>query len=184
MDMLYKDKKDLDTIKGTLKANEIALETHMDDIAEYKELVAKMNLLATKLTTINEIASDRMIWSFHLNTLARLAPDNLWYDTIEDTTRSITEEIQVLDPKTNTMVKRNIKRDVPVLKIKGFISADELGQTNINPFLDILDNDPDFSSMFQFEPPKLGYKEIDKIRMRTFELNCIISPSTSTGETE
>lgn len=180
--MYLKDASDLENIQATLLKNEVELETHMEDIEKYKKLVAKQKHLAAKLTTINEIASDRLIWSFHLATLARLAPDNLWYDTIEVTSRTIPETITITDSKTGKPVKKQIKKVIPILKLTGFISPDDLGRTDINPFLSVLENDEDFSSMFQLEPPTLNYKDFGGRNVRTFILNCVISPRT--GESE
>ena len=170
------------TIKQALAGNQAELKTHQANIEEYNQLVAKKKLLATKLNTINEIASDRLIWSYHLNTLARLAPDNLWYDTIEETSRTETYEVSVTDPKTGKVSKQKKKRVIPVLKLVGAVSADEDGLHQINPFLQLLTTDEEFSSMFQIEPPKLKYKTIGEDIVRTFEINCVIAPKTGASE--
>ncbi len=163
-------------MRQQLTSNKADLKSHEENIKEYNALVEKKQLLATKLKTINEIASDRIIWSFHLSTLANLAPDNLWYERIEESQRTITEYYDVTDPKTGKVSKKPRKRIIPVLKITGSVSADDDGLQSINPFLTLLSNDKDFSSMFEIEPPKLGYKSIGDDVVRTFEIQCIIAP--------
>lgn len=180
--MFIADKLTLGKIDAKLTSNQQALEELKPVVAEYKELVAKKRLLATKLTTINEIASDRVIWSYHLYNLARLAPDNLWYDSIEVTSRRVTEYIEVSDPKTGAKSQQPIQKTVPVLKLTGALAPGVDGLTEINPYLTRLVDDEEFSNIFQVEAPKLGYRDFNGQKVRTFELNCIISPSI--GETQ
>ena len=167
-----------------LYQNQAELDTHKENIDKYKALIQKQKHFATKLTTINEIASDRLIWSFHLDTLARLAPPNLWYESIEESTRTITNTIRVTDPKTGKLVNKRVKKVIPVLKLKGAVSADDLGRTDITPFLALLEDDEVFTSMFQMEPPTLNFKKVDEDNVRTFVMDCVIAPRTRTGETE
>ena len=87
-----------------------------DVVDEYNQLLEDKQRLASKIKAIEEIASDRIIWSRQLYNLNRLAPDNLWYTDITVATKKVPKEEPVIgqdgkvvmDPATNRQRTRNV----------------------------------------------------------------------------
>ena len=113
--------------RGELQAAEAELEGLRDIVEEYNALSAKKQQLENKINVIQEILSDRIIWSEQLHKLATLAPENFWYKRIRETSKSVPVEEVVIDAKTGQpeldkdgrqkVTRRNVRR--PLLEISG-----------------------------------------------------------------
>ena len=75
----------------TLNEHKAELSRLQPIVEDYNAISEKKLKLAEQVQTINEIASDRIIWSRQLFNLNRLVPDNMWYDEIDVGVKPFTE---------------------------------------------------------------------------------------------
>jgi len=151
-------------------------------VDEYNQLLSDKTKLASKIKAIEEITSDRIIWSRQLYNLNRLAPDNLWYTEIMVTSKKVEKLVPVvgqdgkvvMDPATNKPRMNKTNVDVPVLRVKGYVIETPDGRLDTGSFARAAEKDEEFSSLFQFEPPRVVDTEYEGYRVREFTFEFVI----------
>jgi len=161
------------------KSSELATyQTELDGlknvVAEYNGLTLKKRQLAQQVKTINEISSDRIIWSRQLFNLGRLAPDNLWFDSISVEPKPFTETRKVYNPKTKTMDTKTERINKPVLTVAGYVVPGKLGQASISPFTLDTESDEEFANLFRLDRSTFKDTLFEDIGVREFKLEYLI----------
>lgn len=148
-------------------------------VAEYNDLTEQKNQLAEQVRTIDEIASDRIIWSRQLHNLSRLVLENVWYSDISVSVKPFTETITRYNPETkrDEVVNEQIQRQV--LTVAGYVIAGSDGQSDASPFTRALAEDDEFSSMFELDLPSFKDTEVENIPVRKFNLEYVVMPKES-----
>ncbi|MCF6286413.1 MAG: hypothetical protein L3K26_14655 [Candidatus Hydrogenedentes bacterium] len=150
-----------------------------DVVDEYNALSEKKLQLENKINVIQEILSDRIIWSKQLHGLASLTPENFWYKRIWVTYKTVREEHVVIDEKTGKpeIDKRTKKEKVktvnvkrPMLEISGYVINNEEGSNKINPLTFNTTEDPEFASIFTLDRPQILDAEYNGYAVRGFVL--------------
>lgn len=147
-------------------------------VEEYNALSAKKQQLEDKISVIQEILSDRIIWSEQLHRLSELTPDNFWYQRIRETSKTVRIERVAIDEKTGEpirdkngqekIVRENVKR--PVLEISGYVINDEQGSNTIYPLTYATTQDDHFSETFTLDSPQITDSEYNGYSVRGFVL--------------
>lgn len=155
-------------------------------VNEYRKLDKKKQKLEERVAVIQEILSDRIIWSENLFLLANLTPENVWYDRIRVTWQTFREKVIKTDPKTGKPVidpktkepqfeQKSVKR--PILEITGYVISGEQGERQISPLIENT-TDPEKASYFvkQFTllRPKIEDTEFNGFSVRKFTLEYLI----------
>lgn len=172
-------------MKSELAGHEQELEKMRAIIEESNELEQTKVALAEKIATIQEIASNRIVWSRQLFNLSRLKPDNFWYSEVLESTRTYPMQEPVIDaktgkPKVNEQTKKiemktvNITR--PILRVSGYVVSSPDGRSDVSPLTDALTTDSEFTSMFVMEPPSFSDDEFEGFPVKKFSLEFQISP--------
>lgn len=129
-------------------------------IDEFNALSNKKLELQDKIETIQEILSDRKIWSEHLHKLATLTPDNVWYSRIRVYSKPERRQQQRINPetkkpeldaKTGQPKMETVNVSVPVLEVSGYVVNDDTGTANVAPLSDATSRDPEFAQHFKFD---------------------------------
>jgi Tfp pilus assembly protein PilN len=164
--------------KSTLQSEILQRKTELDGLRpivdEHNQLQDQKLELADKVEIIQEILADRKIWSKHLHKLASLTPENAWYSRMRIVTRRIKESVQEIDPKTQEA--RTVVKQVPrpILEISGYVINDEEGRSTINPLVDNLNEDEDFTNHFEIITTSLEDTEFNGYDVRGFTLEYLI----------
>jgi hypothetical protein len=178
--------------QAEIMAKRTQLAAHQKELEEKKKIVDESNeleklklQLADKIATIQEIASNRIVWSRELFNLSRLKPDNFWYSEILESSKSYPVQQPEMDPKTgkpkiNETTKKPEMKTVsitkPILRVTGFVVADASGRSDVSPLTDALSTDPEFVKMFQMEPPSFSDTEFEGFPVKKFTLEFQIAP--------
>ena len=160
----------------TLAQNEKELLSLKESVETYNKLSEEKQLLASQLNTIDEITSDRIVWSEQLHSLTRLALTNMWYSNMAVKTRVSTITKEIVDPESGK--KKTIKEKITenVLTLEGFVSPDSEGRTSISPFTSATELDPAFSSQFQFIDFSMSDDIVfEDVTVKEFSLEYLIS---------
>lgn len=168
------------------------LAQYQKELDEKKKIVEESNeleklklQLADKISTIQEIASNRIVWSRQLFNLSRLKPDNFWYSEIAESSKTYTMQQPEIDPKTgkpkiNEATKKPEMKSVsvtkPILRVSGYVVSGPDGRSDVSPLTDALSNDPEFAGMFQMEPPSFSDTEFSGFPVKKFTLEFQIQP--------
>ncbi len=167
-----------------LAAKKTELASLAEQVNKYNELSERKITLEKKAQIIKEILSDRVIWSEHLNQLAKLTPGNIWYKRIRVVWQGFKEQQVKTDPKTGKAVldpknqrpmleTKTVQK--PVLEISGYVVADEQGERQVSPLLEATTRpDSEFAKVFVLQPPKLEDTEFKGFKVRSFTLNYVI----------
>ncbi|NIA14466.1 MAG: hypothetical protein GWP08_10315 [Nitrospiraceae bacterium] len=147
-----------------------------DVVAEYNDLIDKKEALARKIETIQEIVSERLIWSRQLFNITRLTPDNFWYSGIAEREKSFREKRLVYNEKTKKEEEKNVRITRRVLELQGYVIEGADGSNDIYPLTLEMEQDVEFSSMFQLSLPKLVDTEFEGYAVRSFTLEYLIEP--------
>ena len=150
-----------------------------DTVKEFNDLKLKKRQLDRKIKVIQDITQDRIIWSKRLHQLVSLTPDNFWYKSIQEVSRTITvERVQldeagkpVIDTRTNQPKTVRDRVRQPYLVVAGYVAPDDDGVDDVNPLSFKTSNDEDFSSMFILEAPEASFGEYAGRQIRTFKFN-------------
>ena len=116
-----KNMSDVGSANRRLAEHKAALTKLEPVVEEYNSISAKKLKLAEQVNTINEIVSDRILWSRQLFNLNRLATDNMWYDGIEVAHKQVSEKKNVYDPQSKQMKAVTEQVDRRVLVLKGYV---------------------------------------------------------------
>lgn len=155
-------------------------------VNEFKKLDKKRQELEKRVDVIKEILSDRIIWSQNLYLLAKLTPDNIWYDRIRVTWQTFKEKVIKIDPKTKKpeidprtkepkTEQKSVKR--PVLEITGYVVSGEQGERQISPLIENTTNPevaPEFVKQFTLMRPRIEDTEYNGFSVRKFTLEYLI----------
>lgn len=180
------------SLKAELKKNNDELAALKPVVDEYNQLQEEKVNLRDKIETIQQILSDRKIWSEHLHQLATLTPENVWYSQIRVYQKPDKKTVQKIDPKTQkpeidpktNQPKTEIKNiKVPVLEVSGYVVNDATGTANVAPLSEATSKDPEFSKHFKFENvSKLEDTEFKGFSVRSFTLQYQIQVDESALE--
>lgn len=155
-------------------------------VNEFKKLDKKRQELEKRVDVIKEILSDRIIWSQNLYLLAKLTPDNIWYDRIRVTWQTFKEKVIKIDPKTRKpeidprtkepkTEQKSVKR--PILEITGYVVSGEQGERQISPLIENTTNPevaPEFVKQFTLMRPRIEDTEYNGFSVRKFTLEYLI----------
>ena len=172
--VFLKSAGEIDTATRILNDHKNELDTLKPVVEEYNALAQKKVQLAEQVTTISEIASDRIIWSRQLHNLNRLALENMWYENIDVALKPFTETRTVFNEKNKTYETITERIDRNVLTLTGYVIPGEDGMSSVSPFTLITENDPEFSQMFQLELSTFKDTTFDGINVREFKLEYVI----------
>jgi len=155
-------------------------------VNEFKKLDKKRQELEKRVEVIREILSDRIIWSQNLYLLAKLTPDNVWYDRIRVTWQTFKEKVIKIDAKTKKPIldprtkepqteQKTVKR--PILEITGYVISGEQGERQISPLIENTTNPeiaPEFVKQFTLMRPRIEDTEYNGFSVRKFTLEYLI----------
>lgn len=164
--------------RSELAKAEQELEGLRDVVEEYNALSEQKQQLENKINVIQEILSDRIIWSEQLHKLSTLTPENFWYQRIRETSKSVRVEEVVIDPKTGqpeldaSGQQKTTQVNVrwPMLEISGFVINDEQGVNSIYPLTYATTQDEEFASLFTLDSPQITDSEFAGYSVREFVL--------------
>lgn len=172
------DTLELNGIMKDLAQNEDELKSLQPSVDKYNELFEEKQLLATQLKTINEIVSDRIIWSQQLHNLARLSEGkNMWFDGISIKTRTTTVMVEQYNPETDKTTKRRTRVSTSVLVVSGYVGSGVDGSFAISNFMEAAESDPEFSSRFALDLPSVEDTDWQGMKVRKFELEYKFAPA-------
>lgn len=164
-----------------IAAKEADRQSHQDEMNILKPVVDECNRLADqklkladKMSIIQDIVSDRIIWSRQLHNLARLTPDNFWYSGITEKEKTTKEMRLVFDEKTKKEDMKPVTVKRRVLDVAGYVVEGPGGNNDIYPLTFNLEQDAEFARLFQFSSPKLVDTEFKGYRVRSFTLEYLI----------
>jgi len=155
------------------------LERVRQSAKKVQELEAQQAAVAAKSQAIDEITSDRIIWSEQLHHLAKLMPDDVWLKDIEVVHK--TRKVVITVPPTEEGGEPTTK-EVPVpyksLKILGYALSpeEEVGVNLVGEFVDAIEKDvKNFGVHFKNPDPRLVKdEEFGNVNVKEFEVNCEI----------
>lgn len=166
---------------STLNGHKAELTRLQPFVEEYNQISQKKLQLAEQVQTINEIASDRIIWSRQLFNLNRLALKNMWYDGIDVSVKPFTETHTVYNPTTKKKETVTERIDRQVLSLTGYVIPGKDGQSSVSPFTLATEQDEEFASLFQLELSTFKDTMFEEVGVREFKLEYVIRPG---GEDE
>lgn len=154
-------------------------------VEKHNELTAQQLRLQNKIETIEEILSDRKIWSEHLHKLAVLAPDNFWLSAVRTSLERFQRRVPRIDKDGKTVLGSDGQPvmdrktvNLPVLEVSGYVIPGEDGYSNIAPLTAATTNDPEFSANFELTRPSFEDTEFDGFAVRSFTLQYLIRSNT------
>ncbi len=162
-------------VRNELAKNKKELDSLKDVVAEYNKLTEQKLLLADKISVINEIVSDRIIWSRQLWSINRLTPENFWYTTIAEKERTIKETKVVFNEKTKKEERKSVPVKKRVLVLGGYAIDGPDGSNDIYPLSFNTVQDPEFSALFQLGSPKVRDTEFQGYKVRSFAFEYMIA---------
>lgn len=147
-----------------------------ETVQKYNQLTEQKKQLVLQVETIQEIVSDRIIWSRQLFNLGRLLTENAWYKSITQTTKPFNETQTRINPDTKKPELVNLVVTKQVLVVSGYVIAGAEGQSDTGPLVSAFADDEEFKSMFQLERPAFEDTFIEDTAVREFTLEYVISP--------
>lgn len=164
--------------RADLQTAESNLAKLKDVVEEYNALSEKKQQLENKINVIEEILSDRIIWSEKLHKISELTPDNFWYKRIRETSKTVPVQRVLTDEKTGKpvlekdgrekVVRENVKR--PMLEISGYVINDDQGENSVAPLTYATERDAEFSELFVLDSPQITDSEYNGYSVRSFVL--------------
>jgi hypothetical protein len=176
-------------IGGANKAGIERRKTHLAELQEelekvrqsakkVRELEAQQAAIAAKSQAIDEITSDRIVWSEQLHHLAKLMPDDIWLKDVEvvHKTRKVVVTVPGEDGGEPTT------KEVPVpyisLKLLGYALSpeEEVGVELVGKLVDAIEKDTgNFGVHFKNPDPRLVKdQKFGDVNVKEFEVNCEI----------
>lgn len=165
-------------VRAELVRAEGELDELRDVVEQYNALSKQKQQLEVKISVIQEILRDRLIWSEQLHRLAMLTPDNFWYRRIRETSKTVRMERVQVNEETGEpvldsngqekIVRENVRR--PVLEISGYVINDENGSNSIYPLTYATTQDDAFASIFTLDSPQITDSEFNGYAVRGFTL--------------
>jgi hypothetical protein len=161
--------------RATLEDNKQKLDALQAIVDEYERLEKQKVELADKVSIINEILADRIIWSRQLWNVSRLTPENFWYSSIAVKEKQITEMRKSINPQTKKEEQKKVTVRRPVFELTGYVIEGADGTSDINPLTFNLQDDQEFSSTFLLDLPKFQDTLFEGYKVREFTLEYLIS---------
>lgn len=180
--VFIKNMSDIGNANETLNQHRAELTDLQPIVEEYNGLTQKKLTLAEQVSTIDEIASGRMIWSRQLFNLNRLCLENMWYESIEVSTQAFPETRLVYNEQTKEQELKTESVPHQVLILKGYVIAGEDGQSATSPFLIASESDQEFSDVFALESQSFKDIELDEEEVREFEFMYIVGQGSSNDD--
>lgn len=159
--------------RAQLEQHKKELEGLQNVVDEFKRLTQQQLDLAGKIAIIQDIVTDRIIWSRQLFNISRLTPDNVWYSSITEKERTVQETKMVPNPHTGKEEPKQVPVKQRVLVLGGYVITGSDGSNDIYPLTFNMEQDQEFSNMFQLSLPKLVDTEFKGYRVRSFNLEYI-----------
>ena len=159
-----------------------AHQTELDQLApiveEYNSLTAQKSRLAEQVQTIDEIASDRIIWSRQLHNLSRLTLENQWYSGISVTSKPFEEQKPVVNAQTGQTEYQTVSVSKPVLTVSGYVIPGVEGTSDMSLLAENFAQDEEFASLFEIDKPSFEDTTFGDsgIPVRKFQIEYIIHP--------
>lgn len=157
-----------------LNANKQELARLEPIVQEYNALMQQKIDLSEQIETIQEIVSDRIIWSRQLWNINRLALENLWYDSIRVQVKNVREMQRVWDERQQQYVMREVTVKRSFLVVEGYVIPGDDGEAKISPMMIASAADPEFASQFQINNNTIGDTEFEDFPVRQFTLEYLI----------
>lgn len=161
--------------RAILKDNTGKLQSLQDIVDEYEQLEKQKVELAEKVSIINEILADRIIWSRQLWNVSRLTPDNFWYGSVAVKEKQFTETRKEINAQTKKEEEKKITVRRPILELKGYVIEGTDGTSDINPLTFNMQDDKEFSGIFQLDLPKFQDTLFEGYKVREFTLEYLIN---------
>jgi len=161
--------------RGILADNTEKLQDLQSIVDEFNQLEKQKIELADKVAIINEILADRIIWSRQLWNVSRLTPDNFWYSSIAVKEKQFTETRKEINPQTKKEEVKKITIRRPILELRGYVIEGADGTSDINPLTFKMQDDKEFSSIFQLDLPKFQDTLFEGYKVREFTLEYLIN---------
>ena len=159
-----------------LEAHNTELGGLQETVKKYNQLTEQKKQLVLQVETIQEIVSDRIIWSRQLFNLGRLLTENAWYKSVTQTTKPFNETQTRLNADTKKLELVNLVVPKQVLVVSGYVIAGAEGQSDTGPLVSAFADDEEFKSMFQLERPAFEDTFIEDTAVREFTLEYVINP--------
>lgn len=172
---------EINAVRAELDGNLSELNSLQAVVKEYNDLSGKKAQLIEQVRAIEEIVSDRIIWSRQLYNLSRLLVENAWYKSVKVTFKSFSETQMVMNPQTQKLEPRTITVQKPVLQLVGYVLPGTEGRTAANPLLRNFENDPEFSALFQLEAPSIKDTILEGVPVREFSLEYVVGATGRAG---
>ena len=167
-----------------LAETEASIQSLRAIIADYEELKKQEVQLRAKVTVIEEILDNRIIWSEWIHRLLELMPDNIWLERVwvsmtetkqEQIVRNEKGEIEI-DPRTKREKTEVVTTREFRLNVHGYAKEDDLGNKDVNPFITNTKSDPEFSSIFHHRQARVADTTFNGRPVREFTLQYSIDP--------
>lgn len=159
--------------QAQLDENRRRLDALQPIVDEANELTLKKQQLAARIETINEIVSDRIIWSRQLWNLARLAPENVWFSSFLTDTRRVQREVRERNAQ-GQMETRRINVQEAVFRVSGYVIDGPDGSRTVSPLISAIEADDEFSSVFTHSSTEFGDTVFEGYPVRQFALDFTI----------
>ena len=156
--------------RGELQQHQTELEGLKGVVEEMDQLSKQKVRLADKMSIIEEIVSDRIIWSRQLFNVSRLTPDNIWYSGVSQTEKQVPVYESVMNEKTKKAEMQKVMRSRRFLVLTGYVTPASDGSIETTPMLFKMEQDPEFSKMFTLTSPTVKDTIYDKYQVKTFTL--------------
>jgi len=163
--------------QGLYNSHIAELNTLLPVVEEYNALSEKKSQLAEQVQTIDEIASDRVIWSRQLYNLSRLMLENSWYSGITVYPKTFPESRRVIDPATGAVSYKTTAVVKQVLTLSGYVIPGEQGSSDMSGLTRRFEEDEEFSGTFQLDRPSFSDTRVDGTAVREFILEYVLGGS-------
>jgi outer membrane murein-binding lipoprotein Lpp len=142
-----------------------------------RELEAKQASIAAKNDAIEQITSDRIVWSEQLYYLAKLLPNDTWLKDIEVEHKTRKKTVPIPDAKEGEPTTKQIVVPYQSLKLIGYAMSykDEMGVNLVGVLVRAIEDDTSFGVHFRNPEPRLVKDEdFGGVSVKEFEVNCEI----------
>ncbi len=143
-----------------------------------RKLEAQQAAVAAKSQAIDEITSDRIVWSEQLHHFAKLLPKDIWLQDIEVEHKTRKKTIPIPDAKEGEPTTKQIIVPYKSLKLIGYALSpkEEMGVNLVGELVRVIELDTDsFGVHFKNPEPRLVKDEaFGGAKVKEFEVNCEI----------
>jgi len=155
-------------VRAELAKNQAEKDSLKDVVAEYEKLMDQKMMLADKISIINEIVNDRIIWSRQLWSINRLTPENFWFTTIAEKEKTFKEAKVVYNEKKKREERKTVPVKRRVLVLGGYAIDGPDGSNDVYPLSFSTVQDVEFSELFKLDVPKVRDTEFQGYKVKSF----------------